>query len=249
MEECQLHPFERNRYFYGKLLSAGDFQTEQSYMNEKRQLINRLIHGWGVVCGLQVKPVACPEGIRIAPGVALDSQGREILVNRDVIIRKNEIVSCQVDKQGQKESRSLYVCLQYVECEKDPVPALNPLTCQESCEHTHIVEGFKIEIRHDVCLPPVESCTTWEKKQTETGIEAFVAKKLEDCPGCSKCDCVVLAKITFQPRGKIHIHHTIRQYVYNNRLLYDLLFCMEKRIEKLEASLLENDRAPANGEG
>jgi hypothetical protein len=45
-------------YFHGQLLSAADMRTEQSYFREKLKLHNRCLHGYGVVCGLEVDP--CP---------------------------------------------------------------------------------------------------------------------------------------------------------------------------------------------
>jgi hypothetical protein len=32
---CRLHLFERNQYFYGKLMTVRIFETEQRYFNEK----------------------------------------------------------------------------------------------------------------------------------------------------------------------------------------------------------------------
>ena len=46
---------ERNNYFFAKLMTVRDFFAEQTYFNNKRWLLNRLIHGWGVVCGLDVE--------------------------------------------------------------------------------------------------------------------------------------------------------------------------------------------------
>ena len=42
MKNLNYFPFERNKYFYGKLLSVDDFETEQKYMNNKRRMGNRL---------------------------------------------------------------------------------------------------------------------------------------------------------------------------------------------------------------
>jgi len=53
--------FDRNQYFYGQLLSARDFQSEQAYFREKLKLHNRCLHGYGVVCGLEVAIVPQPE--------------------------------------------------------------------------------------------------------------------------------------------------------------------------------------------
>ena len=79
MKNTQLYPFERNKYFYGKLLSVEDFTFEQKYMNDKRRHINRLVHGVGVVCGLNVVRVD-DTTISVESGLALDSTGREIVV-------------------------------------------------------------------------------------------------------------------------------------------------------------------------
>ncbi len=48
--------FKRLKYFYGQMLGAGDFQTEQGYFREKLKLHNRCLHGYGTICGLIVVP-------------------------------------------------------------------------------------------------------------------------------------------------------------------------------------------------
>ncbi|MFO1207188.1 MAG: hypothetical protein U1E63_15940 [Burkholderiales bacterium] len=69
----------------GKRLTADSFQVEQSYLLERRRLLNRTIHGWGVVYGYAVKPAALAsheEGsgrLEIGPGLALDECGRELV--------------------------------------------------------------------------------------------------------------------------------------------------------------------------
>ena len=51
----------RLNYFFGQMLSPQDFQTEQSFFREKLKLHNRCLHGYGVVCGLLVKPIPIPK--------------------------------------------------------------------------------------------------------------------------------------------------------------------------------------------
>jgi hypothetical protein len=70
----------RNRYFYGKLLDAHHFELETGYFNQKRWLINRMVLGYGVVCGLDVRPGGERDTIVVTPGLALDGWGREIIV-------------------------------------------------------------------------------------------------------------------------------------------------------------------------
>jgi hypothetical protein len=71
--------FERPRYFSGKLVTAADFELEQRYHIEKRWLLNRMLHGPGVVSGLGVS-VGEGQAVTVEPGFALDAHGREILV-------------------------------------------------------------------------------------------------------------------------------------------------------------------------
>jgi len=52
--------FERVKYFYGQLLGVREFQSEQAYFFEKHRLHNRYLHGYGVVCGLEVIPCIAP---------------------------------------------------------------------------------------------------------------------------------------------------------------------------------------------
>ena len=76
----------RNNYFEGKRLSADSFKVEQAYGLERRRLINRAVHGWGVVYGYAIA-VEPPDGSRrnrrgildIGGGLAFDKCGRELL--------------------------------------------------------------------------------------------------------------------------------------------------------------------------
>ena len=87
MNNAKMYPFERNHYFYGKLLSVEDFELEQKYMNDKRRLINRFLYGSGVVTGLTVIDVD-EQTVSLEAGFALDCWGREIVVDElDVEMR------------------------------------------------------------------------------------------------------------------------------------------------------------------
>lgn len=80
-EGCvDLCPPTRNRYFYGKLLDVFHFELEQKYFNSKRWMLNRLVSGYGVVCGLGVQLGSDNQSVVVLPGVAIDKCGREIMV-------------------------------------------------------------------------------------------------------------------------------------------------------------------------
>ncbi|MEH2189259.1 MAG: carboxypeptidase-like regulatory domain-containing protein [Nostoc sp.] len=92
--DSSLSSFERNSYFYGKLLTVRDFELEQKYGIEKNHLLNRLIQGKGIVCGLEVDEKITIEKdnqqdklflkVQISQGVALDSLGQEIVVPQNI---------------------------------------------------------------------------------------------------------------------------------------------------------------------
>lgn len=75
---------ERNRYFTGKFMTAGDFEKDQNYQVNRHRLHNRLLHGWGIVCGLDVAKHRDPEcekrWVIVQPGTAIDCCGRELFV-------------------------------------------------------------------------------------------------------------------------------------------------------------------------
>lgn len=68
----------RINFFHGRLLSAGDLAHEQAQARERQWLHNRLLHGHGVVTGLDVSVDG--DRLHVSPGVALDTLGREIVL-------------------------------------------------------------------------------------------------------------------------------------------------------------------------
>lgn len=85
---CDIPAFCRNSYYRGKLLTERDFNDEQRYGIDKRRLHTLALHGWGVVCGLVVRPHPhCPERrLVVSEGLAIDDCGREIrLLKEDCV--------------------------------------------------------------------------------------------------------------------------------------------------------------------
>lgn len=110
--------FERNRYFYGKLLTVRDFEIEQEYHNLKRAMLNRLVTGAGVVCGLGV--TASDEStLMIESGFAIDYQGREIVLP-EAVFRKLQMLDGHETLLGKPDA---YLCVEYDEKNVEPVNA------------------------------------------------------------------------------------------------------------------------------
>ena len=109
------YSFERNNYFYGKLLTSKDFQNEQRYTNDKRRLINRTLHGMGIVYGMDVVG-ADDSSIILQSGMALDAGGREIVVPQTQVIKLSTI-----DGYQELKTDKAYLGIEYDENSIDPV--------------------------------------------------------------------------------------------------------------------------------
>ena len=112
MKNLNYFPFERNRYYYGKLLTEQDFNQEQKYINDKRRFINRFLFGTGVVAGLRIVAVG-EKSISVEAGAALDFAGREILVNTPV--NRNLSVIDGFDVASSRGKDYVYLCIEYDE--------------------------------------------------------------------------------------------------------------------------------------
>src|SRR5258708_22247152 len=128
----------RNQYFDGKRLTPASFRLEQAYGIERRRLLNRAIHGWGLVYGYAIHPEVSRESpeaaskLKVSPGLVLDQCGRELhlpeglaLSIRDVMVLDEKGVP--VDDPGKAlgykcgEDECWQLCVHYAEYDVDPV--------------------------------------------------------------------------------------------------------------------------------
>jgi hypothetical protein len=123
MKDFSFFPLIRNRYFYGKLLTVRDFETEQRYAGVKRRLNNRVINGAGVICGFGVT-VGDEATLIIESGLALDYLGREIVLD-EPLIRKLEMLD---GYELLRDRDDAYLCLSYDETDVEPVNAVGAET-------------------------------------------------------------------------------------------------------------------------
>lgn len=145
MENNPLYPFERNRYYPGKLLTATDFQAEQNYANNKRRFMNQFLFGKGVVCGLSVFNLD-DFSVMIESGVAVDGLGREIVVGSTVVKKLSTINGFA----GLTTDRAT-LCLQYQEEGAQPVYSMQKQGVDQEFENNRICEGYSM------CLVDTES--------------------------------------------------------------------------------------------
>jgi hypothetical protein len=149
--------FTRLRYFHGRALGALDLRREQAYFLDKDRLRNRILHGWGIVCGLDVDLVApapcdptdqspATTTLAVSPGAALDPGGNEIVVRnpRHVIIEK--LLSAADHSALAATPDTVYLTLGYHEQPIDPTRPLLSAECEAvpACEYGRVCETYRI---------------------------------------------------------------------------------------------------------
>ncbi|MDR3363418.1 MAG: hypothetical protein LBS91_00480 [Clostridiales Family XIII bacterium] len=135
MKNNNLLPFERNRYYSGKLLTTADFQAEQAYLGNKRCFVNGLLHGSGVICGLSVYTID-DITLMVESGVAVDGYGRDIVLENSAVRKLSAIEGFEEVK-----SDNVYLCLRYAEEAVQPVYAVGASDREGEYEMNRIREG------------------------------------------------------------------------------------------------------------
>lgn len=144
MKNSKLFPFERNKYYYGKLLSVNDFELEQKYMNDKRRAVNRLLFGSGVAAGMYVLLVD-DFTISVERGIALDYSGREIVIEEPVIKKLSLIEGYDAYTQLGGRGGYVYLCLEYAEEDAEPVYNIaGKNTALSGTDYNKVREGYRL---------------------------------------------------------------------------------------------------------
>lgn len=73
---------KRMRYFLYQMLQVEDFNAEQKYHRDMRYLHNAVLHGYGIVEGLEVTKANDTDDTKvdISPGIAINLQGQELVL-------------------------------------------------------------------------------------------------------------------------------------------------------------------------
>jgi hypothetical protein len=154
--ECGYNEFGRLRYFHGMLLDDKDFTAEQEYHNKKRRFLNRMLHGSGVVCGLEFNGKKDGQWIEVTSGLALDCSGNEIWVPRNTRIELATLLPpkdkgknySECEEEELPKPNTYYIGIRYEEKPSNPVSVYLPSgSCEErTCENSRYKEGFCIEV-------------------------------------------------------------------------------------------------------
>ncbi|MEM6253939.1 MAG: hypothetical protein AAF821_13550 [Cyanobacteria bacterium P01_D01_bin.156] len=180
----ELHLHERLNYVLGQVLGVKDFQQEQVYFLHKARLHNRSLHGYGTVWGLDVSTEVTDEDIeiRVAPGFALDTQGREVWVDALQCAKLNAWLTAAVEEGAEtsnldtltpigedSSTLAVYVTLCYRPCKTNAQPILgNPCRTDSGEEgviqYTRIRDDFELQLRSQ---PPLQHEENWVRAMAD----------------------------------------------------------------------------------
>lgn len=138
MNNNQTYPFERNRYYPGKMLTSADFQAEQNYFNNKRRFLNNMMYGSGIICGCGVFSLD-DLSLLVESGAAIDGLGREIVIDSSVVKKLSSIEGFE-----QLKTNRVSLCLRYQEQDVHTVYALNNQEAGKEYEFNRISEGYQL---------------------------------------------------------------------------------------------------------
>jgi hypothetical protein len=87
---CECRPFERLRFWNGRLLTARDLEDQQADLIRRIEEHQRHAHGYGVVCGLAVtrhpREECQDRYVVVEPGIAYDCCGHPLIVCERTIV-------------------------------------------------------------------------------------------------------------------------------------------------------------------
>lgn len=203
---------ERTRFFAGQILGPDDLTQDQTYFREKHRRHNRMLHGWGVVCGACVRRGQTNCEVIVEPGYILGPWGDEIVIDRDVVVDlcrqgAGEQLGCCGesldpwcnDTRAECREGTLYLAARYAECQARPVrSSKGGCGCgcdDDGCEYSRIRDSFAIKVLRELpssytdpfSQPPVSAFIPCERGSART------------CPPCPAEPWVILADIIVGP--------------------------------------------------
>jgi hypothetical protein len=214
-DPCGRSPYELPRYFPGQLLTEDELRQEQQYFRDRLRLHNRLLWGWGTVCGAVVCRVpgekgagADPWKVVVEPGYVLGPYGDDIVLDGEVTVdlrtggvsgKAGEASEVATDDPWcsrvclPPEPGPVYVAVRYKECLTRPV-RVQPSGCGcagEACEYSRVRDGYEIGILD--CCPP--------SHEGEAPAFSACGDKIPACPPCPDDPWVVLARVEIGTDG------------------------------------------------
>ncbi len=204
----ELRGLERTRFFARQLVMPDDLTQDQIYFREKMRRHNRMLHGWGVVCGSCVTAGRTACEVIVDAGYILGPYGDEIVIESPVTIDickqglaerdgccGEELDPWCAEPQRQCAEGILYLAVRYQECQSRPVRSMSAACgcgCDDSaCEYSRIRDSYAIKLLRE--LPP--SYSTPMAPPPSDALVPCRDGRARVCPPCPTDPWVILADL------------------------------------------------------
>ncbi len=227
---------ERVRFFPGQILTADDMSLSTEWVLEKLRRHNRYLHGWGIVCGCDVKPPGGTDSawtVHICPGYLITPQGDEVLIASEA---KFDLAGCilssadpcatarpcpPITRRPAGTTQKVYLAVRYVECDARPV-RIAPAGCScgdGQCDYSRVREAYEFCCLDS--LPPVPP---------PYGCDHLCHGDVLACPDCPPERWVVLATVTLPSSVDTtlivdNISPADRRLLYSAAMLREMAIC------------------------
>jgi len=164
----KLNPLKRVNYTFGLVLGVEEFVQSDAYFLAKHHLENRMLHGYGTCCGLDVTAQTVPIlRVQVTPGWAINPRGQEIKVPEVMCVQiadwiEANLSALQAWYPSAPSSLGLCVVLCYRECKTDvvPIPGQPCTTLSSSTAPSRIADSFELMLCLDDTTSPLSSPIT-----------------------------------------------------------------------------------------
>lgn len=256
---------ERTRFFPRQLIGPDDLTQDQIYFRDKLRRHNRFLHGWGVVCGAEVRLGQEDCEIVVAPGYILGPYGDEIMIDSEVTVNlcreglDGNAVSpcgdaldpwCSDVRVNRQAGQRLYVAVKYAECQSRPQRVqANGCGCNEAeCEYSRIRDSFAIKVL--TSLPsgysdPMPRPSTRGTINCPTNANG--EPQARACPDCPPEPWVILADVVLGAEGTIETIDCFRHRRYVAAFGNYYFLCERERVVGIRGDVLIDRTAEIAG--
>lgn len=228
LSPCDTSIAERPRYFPRQLITPDDLTLEQEYFRNKLRRHNRMLHGWGVVCGAKVCPAPVTTGaagdpsgastqssfqpwlVAVSSGYILGPYGDEIIVDCCRTVDVRTAGTTGITGEPCVQAPDPWCTDVYVK--RDPNAPLyiavkykecsaRPVRVQPigcGCDDTQC-EYSRLRDGYEIGI--LNQCP--DTHQDPPQIDGLAKGATPGCPACPSSPWVVLAKVTVDDDGTI----------------------------------------------
>jgi hypothetical protein len=232
----------RNAYYYGQLLGVANLELETDYAIGYRRLLNRLVLGWGVVCGLDVEAHDDGTRVRVLEGLGIDRAGRELVVPEPSPWTPvpQSVIDAAVEQAKDRDNApcvQVYLC--YLECRGDPQPVYaGDCECHDPCAPSTLRERYRIELRPGCAKSRELSCRIPDlvgRRGIDRDALARWVTEDRECVSVPRDTCLLLANVQLTEQDGKHRCHprevdtTVRPILASNVVLMELILALLER--------------------